>query len=321
VSAVVPTCDREQTLATCLRSVLSQDVELEVVVVDDGHTDAARRVCEDLTDTRVRLVSSDRSRNTATARNVGIMAARGRWIAFCDDDDLWAPHKLRSLLDVLDRTDARWGCSGAIIVDATLDVIGHERLHADDLEQIGSVNVIPGGGSNVVVRRDLIEVVGWFDQALTNSEDWDYSIRLATAASPAVVDEPLVAYRRWDSSKSTDPTQMRRAITNIVAKAGPEAGKRSSVYPRDRYLANLSFRSGGRLRGAAAYLELALRHRRPSDAGRALAALAAPATMARHDRSSDVGRIPAGWIDASDAWLCAYRTSPSADRTDERRAR
>lgn len=313
MSAVVPTCDRRQALPDCLRSILAQEVDLEVVVVDDGHTDAAQQVREELSDHRLRLVSSNRCGSAAKARNVGIRAARGEWIAFCDDDDLWAPNKLTRLLDALGHEGARWAYSAAVVVDAELNLIAHQPVSHVDHERLDAVNVIPGGGSNVIAHRSLVQETGWFDESLTNAEDWDYSVRLAETGVVAVVNEPLVAYRRWGASKSNNPAPMRRSISTIAAKAGDEGVERSRRYPRDRYLADQYFRSNGRLSAAGAYLGLALRHHRPADAVRVLGALAAPEAMARHDMHKNLERIPSDWFDETEAWLTAYRTPPAKE--------
>ncbi|HYH62914.1 MAG TPA: glycosyltransferase family 2 protein, partial [Solirubrobacterales bacterium] len=95
VSVVVPTRDRWSLLEVTLTSVLAQrDVDLEVVVVDDGSSTAPPPLPA-LEDERVRLVRSSGPHGVAHARNLGIDQARGEWIAFLDDDDVWAPDKLR----------------------------------------------------------------------------------------------------------------------------------------------------------------------------------------------------------------------------------
>src|SRR5919109_858912 len=97
VTVVIPTKDRWDLLSTAaLPSALGQeDVDLEVVVVDDGSTDETPDHVVGLRDPRLRIVRHDRSLGVAQARNAGIRAANSDWIAFLDDDDVWAPRKLR----------------------------------------------------------------------------------------------------------------------------------------------------------------------------------------------------------------------------------
>src|SRR5438105_2362909 len=95
VSVVVPTRNRPRLLACTLRSILAQvDVDLELIVVDDASSPPAIVP----TDRRVRLIRHTTQLGVSAARNTGIAAACGRWLAFCDDDDLWAPRKLTEQL-------------------------------------------------------------------------------------------------------------------------------------------------------------------------------------------------------------------------------
>src|SRR3954469_4879731 len=95
VSVVVPTRNRSRLLAATLRSVLRQRaVDLEVIVVDEGSTDDTGAVIAGLRDPRIRIVRHDVPRGVSRARNRGAEEARGDWVAFVDDDDLWAPDKL-----------------------------------------------------------------------------------------------------------------------------------------------------------------------------------------------------------------------------------
>ena len=95
VSVVVPTHNRSGLLAQTLHSVLWQrGVDLEVLVVDDGSADDTAEMVAGLADPRIRLLRHDHPQGVSAARNRGVAAASGRWLAFCDDDDLWAPDKL-----------------------------------------------------------------------------------------------------------------------------------------------------------------------------------------------------------------------------------
>src|SRR5439155_20114090 len=103
VSVVIPRRNRWPLLAAhALPSALCQEeVELEVIVVDDGSTDGTPSRLELLADSRLHVRPLEKSRGVAAARNAGIEEARGEWIAFLDDDDLWSPRKLRTHVDAL----------------------------------------------------------------------------------------------------------------------------------------------------------------------------------------------------------------------------
>src|SRR4029453_7953121 len=100
VSVVVPTRNRSALLARTLQSVLrQQDVEFEVIVVDEASTDETPAVLSALGNQRVRVIRHDSPRGLSAARNNGAAGASGEWLAFIDDDDLWAPDRLARQLD------------------------------------------------------------------------------------------------------------------------------------------------------------------------------------------------------------------------------
>src|SRR3954454_11717029 len=111
VTVVIPTKNRRKLLLRTLASVLGQEgVDLDVVVVDDGGADDAEATVARLQDVRLRVLRHDVSRGVSAARNTGLNAATSPFVAFLDDDDLWAPTKLRTQLDAIG-TDPSLGWS------------------------------------------------------------------------------------------------------------------------------------------------------------------------------------------------------------------
>ena len=199
IAVVVPTQNRPTMLNATLRSVLAQqNVDLTVTVVDDGSSDpgVVRTVVDALGDPRVQLLRHDPPRGVSAARNSGIAASSSEWIAFCDDDDVWAPEKLHAQLTVAGSA-AGWAYTGHVFIDEGLRVIdGAPPLSPGELvRDIGRYNPVPAGSSNVIVRRKILAAVGSFDPALRAAEDWDLWIRLARHGHPASVPEPLVGCR------------------------------------------------------------------------------------------------------------------------------
>src|SRR5207248_7970393 len=186
VTVIIPTRDRWPLLSVTLRSALAQeDVALEVVVVDDGSTDETPERLASESDERVRVIRHPESRGVAAARNSAIEAARGEWIAFLDDDDLWAPHKLHTQLAAADERDAAWVYSSALVVDdrrSVLDVIDApdpDRL----LALLLAYNPMPAGASNVVARTKVVRDLGGQDETLSHFAGWDLWIKLALAGN------------------------------------------------------------------------------------------------------------------------------------------
>ncbi|MDP9235056.1 MAG: glycosyltransferase [Actinomycetota bacterium] len=259
VSVIVPTHDRSTWLCQGLRSVLRQrDVDLEVIVVDDGSTDdATRTVVKTVGDQRIVLLRHERPLGVSVARNHGAEEAGGEWLAFLDDDDLWAPRKLSRQLQAATTAGCNWAYAGCVNVDSTLRILGgRPPPRPEDVARlIFRSNIIPGGGSNVVVRRDAFQRVGPFDLRLTNTEDWEMWIRLAKQSPPAWVPEPLVAYRLHPAQSSLDVRAILDGISVIERRHGIKSARGESY----RWIAASLLRTGRRTE-AMRYLALATIH-------------------------------------------------------------
>jgi glycosyltransferase involved in cell wall biosynthesis len=217
VSVVIPTLGRP-LLGLALRSVLNQrGVDLEVLVVDDGSGGRARQVLEHITDPRVRMVGHDQRRGPAAARNTGMAAARGAWVAFLDDDDLWAPEKLARQLDRAQAEGRDWVYAGAVGVDDRHRVLHVEpRITPEEImRRLSRRNVVPAGASNVTVRAAVLSAAGPFDARLHRTEDWDLFIRLARRGPPAELQVPLVAVRLHPEQSSLETAKLLEELDQL----------------------------------------------------------------------------------------------------------
>ncbi len=292
---VVPTRNRRELLALTLRTVCEQkDVDLEVLVVDDGSDGpAAAEVVAARQDPRVRVLRNPTSRGVSATRNRGVEAAEGRWVAFCDDDDLWAPDKLREQLNAAGRAGRDWVYAGAVKIDAALRVVGGEPPQPPDVvhRRLPEWTLVPGGCSGVLARRDLVLAAGGFDPALVNLADWDLWSRLARHGPPAWVPLPLVGYRIHSGNSSQDTGLVLRELALIDGRYGRV--DRAAVH---HYLAWVSLR-GGRRRQAGAHFARAAVRGDALDVGRSLSALA----VGRVRRHRPVPH--AAWRALADRWL------------------
>src|SRR2546421_10333643 len=111
ISVVIPTRNRRALVSRALTTVLGQrNVDIEVFVVDEGSSDGTAELVRSLADSRVTVVRHETPKGVANARNAGLARARAPWVAFLDDDDVWAPDKLALQRDAA--TGARWACGG-----------------------------------------------------------------------------------------------------------------------------------------------------------------------------------------------------------------
>jgi glycosyltransferase involved in cell wall biosynthesis len=262
VTVVIPTHNRQHLVPRAVASALGQrDVEVQVVVVDDGSRDATPAVLASIDDDRLRVVRHDRAQRLPRARNAGICRAEGTWVAFLDDDDLWAPDRLSAQLDALHRTGAAWACSGTVLVDEQLDVLGFHPVPDEDevAEELLQRNVIPGGGSGVIARRDLVHEVGAFDPSLVSVEDWDLWIRLSLESPIATVPEPHVGYLIHSGGMSRNIARMVEGRDRVIDKFEDERRSRGLHYDYrwwSSYVLGLQRASGDRLGAARAKLEM-----------------------------------------------------------------
>jgi glycosyltransferase involved in cell wall biosynthesis len=305
VSVVVPTRNRVALLSRTLRSALAQEsIAVEVVVVDDGSTDDTPTMLAGLGDPRLRWVRSEGPRGVSAARNRGIAEARGDWIALLDDDDIWAPQKLVRQLDAADRQDRVWSYTGAVAVDESLSVVGGgpPPSPAEVLAALPFRNAVPAGSSNVMVRRDILERSGTFDESLRHMADWDLWIRLGRHGLPAAVDEPMVAYLLHSENASLDlaaiPAEMAEIERRYRESHGPRVD-RAYVY---RWMAWSARRAGDRL-GAARWYLRAVAEGDVKSLARIWVAMVQPDVLPRR-----YGRrgTSARWVAGAEAWLAAH---------------
>jgi glycosyltransferase involved in cell wall biosynthesis len=295
VSVVVPTHNRASLLARTLRSVQGQTLsDLEIIVVDDGSTEPVAVVPREW----LRVVRHEHPLGVSAARNRGIAEALGEWVAFCDDDDVWAPAKLEEQLIEADREHAAWVYAGDVNVDVDLRVIsgGPPPDAAAAVRDLPRFNPISSGGSNVMVRAQLLNEVGRFDEGLRRTEDWDLWIRLARAGPPACVRRPLVAYRFHQGNVAPDTASM-------VLEARLLAGRHRipvDMTRMHRRAAWTALRSGRRVLALRHYVDAIVAGDLAS-VGRAAVAITYPG-VAGNSLFTLLGR-DAAWIASAEEWL------------------
>jgi hypothetical protein len=322
LTVVVPTRNRAALLDRTLGAILGQrDVDLEVVVVDEGSSDDTPALLAGLDDPRVQVVRHDQPVGLPAARNRGLGRVRTPYVGFCDDDDLWSPTKARRQLDAIATSGgARWAICGAVLVDPELELMGHieppgpDRLALELLEH----NVVPASGSGILVETALVRFIGGFDEGMRASEDWDLCVRLAREAPAAVADGPHVAYRIYPGSMSSGVERMRESFGVMKERYGALAAQQGVALDDSAYewvMAQQQLGAGKRVGAARSFLRLAVDERRPLHAVRAAAAFIAPTAMYRHGKRRAVARIPEWWVRDFDGWVDEV---PAASELDPR---
>ena len=223
VSVVIPTHNRRDFLETAIRSVLWQrDVEFEAIVVDDGSTDGSAQMLAGIRDPRVRVLRNETADGVSAARNRGIDEARGEWVAFLDDDDVWAPDKLARQLAAAAKAGATWAYAGTVKIDPASRIVGGTPPPPPStvMALLPRWSIVPGGCSGVIAARTVVVSVGGFDDRFVNLADWDLWSRLASTGSPGCADRPLVGYRFHTRQASLDVDLILREAGLLETKIG-----------------------------------------------------------------------------------------------------
>lgn len=316
VGVVIPTRDRPEWLGVALRSVLAQEgVSVEVAVVDDGEGPATAALVERLADPRVRLLPNAGPPGVSGARNTGIAEVGGDWLAFLDDDDVWAPGKLSAQLAEAVQARRGWVYAGDVTVDERLRVLagGPPPAPQDVVAALRRYNAVPAGASNVVVRREVLEVTGGFEPQLRTSEDWDLWLRLARVGLPACVPEPLVAVRTHAAMASRELDRMLADIEVIAERHHIPVDR-----ARHERWAAWTCLEGGRRTAAVRHYARAFTEGDLLSAGRAAVSLVAPSVVRRRRRRSDDS-----WARQAQVWLDALTdgAAPQREADDPRQPR
>jgi len=196
VTIIIPTFNREQFLKEAVDSVLSQTYDdFELIVVDDGSTDKTKKMLQDYGQ-RLTYIFQE-NRGVGTARNRGIAEAKGELISFLDSDDLWKRDKLSIQTDLMKSqkgvmisfTDEIWIRKGVRVNPMKK----HQKHSGRIYEKCLPLCII--SPSSVMIRRELFDTVGLFDETLSVCEDYDLWLRISSRYPVFFIDKKLIVKR------------------------------------------------------------------------------------------------------------------------------
>ncbi len=294
VSVVIPTRDRLALVREAVSCALGQEgVELEVIVVDDASTDGTAEALRGIGSERLQVLVREARGGVSEARNLAVGAARGEWLAFLDDDDLWAPSRLRIGLEAARDARASLSYTGRVILDerrrAVAAVLPERPQEVPALLRWGNVL---GGPSSVMVRTEAVRQVGGFDVRLSALADWKLWLQLVRTEPLAASPELLVGYTEHPGNMHRrDPEGVASEFERLAAE--PWGLQHRSF---GHWLATELLAAGHRRAAAAAYVRSARGSGGRMDYALAVAALLLPLRNAFSPPRRPV--VAPAWVDA-----------------------
>lgn len=226
ISVVTPCYNCEGYLTDTLNSVLRQTVlPDEIVLVDDGSTDGTVALIERLKaehpDIRMQLISQ-KNCGPGAARNAGILAAKGDWIAFLDSDDIWRERKIEKVLEAVAENQE------AVLIANDICEVYEDGTREDvtlhthyDPKEPGFVQLYHGcflSTSSVCVKKEILEKVGGFDTTLRSAQDYDLWLRVVQEGKIVFIPEIFEEYRIRSGSISGNVMLRYECLMKICRK-------------------------------------------------------------------------------------------------------
>ena len=197
-SVIIPTYARPHMLASAVESARHAGNEVEIIVVDDASTDETASVCKELTG--IKYIRLDRNQGVAGARNVGILASSGKYVAFLDDDDLRLPGSIDVQVKALEADSAAGFVCGAMVMAdqnyrPTGEVFLPSKSSGDVFWELLELD-FPVMPLSTLIRKECFLRVGLLNPRLGGIDDWDIFVRIAELYTVLVINEPIGLYRQ-----------------------------------------------------------------------------------------------------------------------------
>jgi len=268
VSVIIPTYNRADLLPRAIDSVLNQTYQdFELIIVNDGSIDNTEDIVKRFQkkDKRIQYIKYDKNRGPSEARNTGMKIAKGKYVAFLDSDDEWLENKLEKQLDVFKNPQINVVTCWAYWVN---EIKNKTSIYTvpyfdDPLPYILKENYILSSPSGVILKKNVIEKIGFFDSSLRIAQDWDYWMRIIeNGYNFYVIPQPLLKYffRKENLTNSTSNFEKAQNIEKIFQKHKQYYKKYSYIYALKLREVGHLFCLGGDLKNGRKYLQEAIFH-------------------------------------------------------------
>lgn len=256
VSVIIPAYNRAWCLPEAIDAVLAQTYrDYELIVVDDGSTDGTASILKTYGDKISRRRQTNRG--VSAARNLGVQKARGELIAFLDSDDLWKPEKLARQVAFFDRHPDAMICQTEEIWIRRGVRVNPKQRHRKPSGWIfePSLALCLVSPSAVMMRRELLEKTGGFDETLPACEDYDLWLRVSLRHPIHLIEDPLVVKRGGHADQLSGAAGLDRfrirSLDKILARENLTPSQRQAAAAMLREKCRI-YAAGCRKRGKAA---------------------------------------------------------------------
>jgi len=217
VSVIIPTHNRAGMLKRAIDSVLSQTYkDFELIIVDDGSKDNTRQVAESYKDKRIRFFQHKTTKGASAARNTGIKKVRGKYLAFLDDDDEWIPKKLEKQMPIIINSSKKVGLVYGwmeYFQDGKSIKVYNPKLKGNVFKSMLSTQAI-GGCPTLVIKKEVIQKVGLFDENLPRGNDGDFIRRISKYYLVDFI--PEIVANVYVGHKDRISVNTKKSINNVI---------------------------------------------------------------------------------------------------------
>lgn len=269
VFVIIPTCNRPELLKKAIGSVLCQTYQdFEIIVVDDGLKERAQNLVKEINDPRILYIQNKKSLGGGGARNVGIRAARGEYVAFLDDDDEWLPEKLEVQMSLFEKSPNNVGfCFSA--VTNVFDAKEENTSVKEGVKDYSEISFIRFKGFltvTLIIRKKIFDEIGGFDEKLPSHQDPELILRIAQKYKGLGINKPLVRVNMKSGHEHIGSNLKRRIAGRemILKKYKEEYAKRPVILAKHYFWLGVWYRDDKQFSQAREYFTKAWKtHFRP----------------------------------------------------------
>jgi len=261
-SIIIATFNGEKFVKETLSSIVRQARDTEIIIVDDGSKDKTLDAIKAFKEQNIKLLHTKETGSPAAPRNVGIKAAGGEFIGFCDQDDLYYPEKIEKQITAYKKCEKQDDVgiitTSADLIDETGKIIGQNikpfegfmgSKSAHDLLLKGDVIT----ACSALVPKKILDEVGFLDESLVGVDDYDLWLRITEKYGILTIKEPMCAWRQSSSSLSADKAKQYIETEKIFQKLGDKTAEIRIGHGKNLMRIFLSLVLGNNLTKASLY--------------------------------------------------------------------